>query len=341
MGNSMKYSIKEFTYKVPQSESPKSLLSVVASGFLDDKFSNYDADKSLGKSRHLSAATKLWSSAANKLLTGNLLTDTLSRSPEKIGIFLAVENINLEDDFIFDLCAKNYGPDYVSPLKAPNTLANVVGSYFARFSGITGPNCTLSAGQSGGMHGLDLAMLSLDNGAVELAIVGAVEVKSDYHSRIDVASREVAISCLLAHADDNDDVVIYPPLLQTRPNITEVDIAKKIAEEATKHLGKSNVDMVWLAAGVNQLEQDQFATAIAGCGVSHSLLLGEKLFSTGESCNTLLFCSLANEIMKTDNKSLNILKPLTLGILPECLSSVAIVSLDNSGQIAILIQGRK
>jgi hypothetical protein len=48
------------------------------------------------------------------------------------------------------------------------------------------------------MHGLDLAMLSLDNGAVELAIVGAVEVKSDYHSRIDVASREVAISCLLA-----------------------------------------------------------------------------------------------------------------------------------------------
>jgi hypothetical protein len=59
----------------------------------------------------------LWSSAVNKLLTGNLLTDTLSRSPEKIGVFLAVENINLEDDFIFDLCAKNYGSDYVIPLK--------------------------------------------------------------------------------------------------------------------------------------------------------------------------------------------------------------------------------
>ena len=129
----MKYSIKEFTYKVHQAESPQSLLSVLDEGFSDEKFTNYDISKSLGKSRHLSAATKLWSSAANKLLATKILADTLSRAPEKVGIFLAVENVNLEDDFIFDLCAKNYGPDYVSPLKAPNTLANVVVSYFASF----------------------------------------------------------------------------------------------------------------------------------------------------------------------------------------------------------------
>lgn len=337
----MKYSIKEFTYKIPQAESPASLLTVLAAGFSDDKFSNYDADKSLGKSRHLSAATKLWSASANKLLSGEFLAETISRAPEQIGIFLAVENINLEDDFVFDLCAKNHGPDYVSPLKAPNTLANVVGSYFARFSGMRGPNCTLSAGQSGGIQALDLAMLSLDNSAIELAIVGAVEVNSVYHSRLNVNSREIAISCMLAHADDTDNVVIYPPLLQTRSTISEDDVAQKISEQASKYLGQKNVDMVWLASGVEMLDQDLLATAIAGHGVSHSVLIGEQLFDTGESCNALLFCSLANELMKSNNKQLSLLQPATLGSLPEQFKYVAIVSLDRNGQVAVLIQEHK
>ena len=128
----MSYSFDSVVFKAPSCDSSATVSDAVKGNLLTGTFENYDKDKSLGKSRHLSAATRLLSSTALKLTENKAVAEKVESAPRKVGVYIACENINLEDDFEFDLCAKNFGPDYVSPLKAPNTLANAVGSHFSR-----------------------------------------------------------------------------------------------------------------------------------------------------------------------------------------------------------------
>lgn len=334
----MPYTIKDFAYKIAHSESPETLASSLDTPWENNAFDNYDASKSLGKSRHLSAATKLWSSTTNKLLITELLSNCIEKTPHKVGVFLAVENINLEDDFVFDLCAKNYGPDYVSPLQAPNTLANVVGSHFARFSGAQGPNCTISAGQSSGLQALDLAALNLDNTAIDIAIIGGVEVKSNYHTRLNVESRDVAVSCVITAASDQDTFIFYPPSFQTLAVITEDAIAKKIASSIATHLKHTQIDIVCCISANNSINEESLHSAIASQNISQCLMVSDRLFGKGESCNALILMALAKEIMDSDGViNCDFLTPALLGHCPETIRTMAIVTVDSSGQIAVLI----
>jgi len=337
----MSFYIEGFVFKLPGIESPRTLQDVLASEHLKGQFDNYDATKSLRKSRHLSVATKLFSSAAIKLLEQEKLAKQLAEQPERVGVFITGENVNLKDDFDFDLCAKTHGPDHVSPLQAPNTLANVVGSHFARISSIQGPNCTISAGQHGVYHAMDMADLSLENKAIDTAIIGAVEVTSEYHRLLQPSLREVAVAAVIAQAGPSAAIVFYPPLMCTMPAICEQEMAQQIARQADKYRNRPQVDMVWLASGYDELEPDKFCTVLAAKNISQSVVLGERLFGKGGPCNPMILACLAHEMLSDPTANWSLLAPAILGGQPKQIRSIAIVSYDQLSQASTLIMAQR
>lgn len=334
----MSYAFVNFSYKLPLHESPITIEQAITENGLSGKFSNYDPSKSLGKSRHLGAATKLLSSTAIKLNTNKDIAQHLEQSPSRVGVFIVGENVNLDDDFNFDLCAAIYGPDYVSPLKAPNTLANAIGSHYARFSLIKGPNCTISASNHGVNQALDMAILNIDNGAIDIAIIGATEVTSKYHQALKESSRELSTTCAIRRSTPDDRLHFYPPIFKRKPNYSEQCIELLLSEEvakiATQCLDKSIVDMVWVSSGSEYVDFDKFSTTLAANGVSDSLANVEALLGRGECGNELLSLQLASEILP--NKT-NLLDKHIYGDKPQAPATVAFVSLTADQQFSVLV----
>ncbi len=333
----MPFIIDEFVFKMPGIESPAPLLGTIGEKPAERQFVNYDANKSLGKSRHLSAATKLLSSTATKLLGHKSFQQAIESAPTRVGIFIAENNVNLKDDFDFDLCAKTHGPDHVSPLQAPNTLANVVGSHFARISSIEGPNSTVSAGQHGVYHALDMAELGLQCGAIDTAIVGAVNVTSCYHKILQHDQREVCVAARLSRAHGDAAVTLYPPLMRTLPDIDEEKVARLIALQARKHLKHSDVDMVWIANGLSQLDPDRFTTVLTTKKTSHCVVSGKHLFGNEGHCDPLILTCLAHEMFMEETTDWSRLGKAMFGPAPERTGTIAIISCDEHNQLSVLI----
>ncbi|QUJ70215.1 hypothetical protein KDD30_19000 (plasmid) [Photobacterium sp. GJ3] len=324
----MNYSFDAIVFKSPGSESPAKLGEALNEQAFAGQFGNYDEKKSLGKSRHLSAATRLLSSTALKLTEHEDIALSVNARPHQVGVYIACENINLEDDFEFDLCAKNYGPDYVSPLKAPNTLANAVGSHFARFVGIKGPNCTVSAGRLSVFQALDAAMMHLDNGSVEKAIVGAVEVVSPYHSRLSVPGREIAVASALRRGHLEDTVVFYPPIIRMAVN-HEASIAQSVSELARRNLGGKPIDEIWVS-GQRLLNQERLLQKLQDAGLHPHLIVFSEEHFDGECANGLLLAALAEEKL-TEAASADDAQQ----------RAIVILELDDHGQFSLLLmEGR-
>ncbi|WP_407330674.1 beta-ketoacyl synthase N-terminal-like domain-containing protein [Enterovibrio sp. 27052020O] len=325
----MSYSFDSLVFKAPHSESPASLSEAVKSSALKGAFDNYDKQKTLGKSRHLSAATRLMSSTALKLIAHENVERMVVTRPHRVGVYIACENINLEDDFEFDLCAKNYGPDYVSPLKAPNTLANAVGSHFARFVGIKGPNCTVSSGKLGVFQALDMATMHIDSGAVESAIVGAVEVTSPYHAKLAVASREVAVASAIRKSQDEDTVVFYPPATWTANEDITQSVAVKLSQLSARYLEGADIDEIWIVRRP-WVSKDKLVSALSDCGFTTHVLVFSESHLDGECANGLLLTAMAQETLASGTDELDVAR-----------RTVAIVDTDASGQVSMLLmEGR-
>ena len=184
----------------------------ISENFLQD---SYDPEGFLGKKglRYLNNGTKLISSMYFQLLKNNLLDHYIQEHSERIGVYNGTELINLYDDFEFDLVAKNEGPSYVSPMKAPNTLANVASSFFSMKAGITGPNTTLSGGYNGSLEALNLSSIHLQENMVDLALVGSVEISSKYHKPFisdSTKKTELAIGCVVGTDKARDNLKLPP-----------------------------------------------------------------------------------------------------------------------------------
>lgn len=325
----MSYSFDSLVFKAPQSESPASLCEAVKKNALSGQFENYDENKTLGKSRHLSAATRLLSSTALKLIEQEAVSKVVASRPHRVGVYISCENINLEDDFEFDLCAKNYGPDYVSPLKAPNTLANAVGSHFARFIGLKGPNCTVSSGRLGVFQALDTATMHIDSGAVDTAIVGVVEVNSPYHTKLSVASREIAVASAIRKSRDQDAVVFYPPETLMAAGDIAQSIAVKLSQLSARYLDGDDVDEIWIAR-TPWVSKDNLVSALSDCGFTTHVVVFSENHLNGECANGLLLAGMAHEILANPTNELDVSR-----------KTVAIVDTDESGQLSLLIlEGR-
>lgn len=322
----MSYSFDSLVLKMPNSESPYSPSEAVQQNTLADQFDNYDKQKTLGKSRHLSAATRLLSSTALKLTQEASVNEMIEHRPNKVGVYIACENINLEDDFEFDLCAKNYGPDYVSPLKAPNTLANAVGSHFARFVGIKGPNCSVASGRIGTFQALDIAAMHIDSGAVETAIVGAVEVNSAYHSKLTNAVREASAVGAVRHSKPNDRVVFYPPNISTPSGDVASAVANKCTKLSAAYLNGSQIDELWVAMSDNN-ELESIVAPLRKLGVTSSVRAFAQDHLGGESVSGLLLAAMAEETLSQ--------------LKGEESRTIAILDKEAFGQLAVLLlEGR-
>ena len=308
-------------------------------GQLQAPLAEYDSERRLGrKIRFLSDATRLFGGAAVALLDDERLKALVAASPGRIGVYTCEETINLRDDYQFDLCVKVHGPDQASPLLAPNTLANVVASHFASATGITGPNCTIAAGQSGGMHALQAAQQGLMEQAIDCALVGGVEVSSDYHRAAFAVQREVALVHAVVAAGPDARVVFYAPRIRMKKGAGVLELAHAVKAEAQRRFGAGALDAVILACGAALLDTDALCSALSGLGVTNSVLPGEHLYGYGESCGALLALGLAAEVLEGDAAPV---RQHMLGSQNVPLCRIGIVSLDEQGQFGALVMERR
>jgi hypothetical protein len=104
--------------------------------------------------------------------------------------------------------------------------------------------------------------------------------------------------------------------------------------------GSLGISMLASAGDIN--DSDELCSAIAAQNICHSLMISAHLIGDGESCNALIFCALAHELMtEGDSEQLQLLEPATLGPIPSQLNSVAIVTIDSMGQTAVLIMEKR
>ena len=155
-------------------------------GFEKREFENFDPHGFLEKKglRFIPKATQMYCNLAFQCIQQNNLAVIIAQTPDRVGLYDGSELANIEDALLFDLVAKVDGPDYVSPMKAPNTLANSSASYAAIKSGIKGPNVSLSGGAGGCLQALDMAALHLTYQIIDHGIVVSTEVASHYHEAI-------------------------------------------------------------------------------------------------------------------------------------------------------------
>ncbi|AZA83930.1 hypothetical protein C1637_13110 [Chryseobacterium lactis] len=155
--------------------------------------------------RFLNKATLLYCNTAFQAIHNRDLMQYIQSSPERIGLYDGTELSNLEDCFIFDLTARNQGPDRVSPMKAPSTIANAAASQMAIQAGIKGPNFSVCAGMAGSLQALDIACLHLKQRMIDYGIAASTEVRNKYQLSIrnnqQKLSPELGISMILEHRE--------------------------------------------------------------------------------------------------------------------------------------------
>lgn len=339
----MYFSIQASAYQLPTAEAAPNFASALASlaaGVAGDapapKFTHYDPKGLLGKSRHLSSATKLLCSTAAQFME-NPANQVDPTAATQIGVYVAADTINLEDDFEFDICARNLGPDFVSPLKAPNTLSNVVGSHLARLYEIQGPNCTIAAGQHSWLQSLDIAQLALQAGTIQRALLGVVEVSSIYHQ---ACQQERELALLLDVVPHRSGKVRFvEPLLGRMPSWKPSLLQAALQNYLAKYQRRL-VDLIILAGEpLVAQQQDSLASMCAGAGISASILCGESLFGRGESASAACGMLLADNLLQ-DDSLLTALKSEYLGAAPASVNSILVLSLDQQHAYSALLLER-
>jgi 3-oxoacyl-[acyl-carrier-protein] synthase II len=152
----------------------------------EKKINTYDPEGYLGTKgiRFLNNATLMYCNLAFQCINNRALGDKITTEADKIGLYDGSDLSNIEDGFIFDLTAKMDGPALVSPMSAPNTIANASSSMMAIKSSIKGPNFTVCGGACGSLQALDVALLHLSENIIDCAIVGSTEITSRYHQAV-------------------------------------------------------------------------------------------------------------------------------------------------------------
>ncbi len=146
----------------------------------------FDPQNYLGKNglKFVGTSSIMFCNLAYQSLEDAKLLPQLAEHRGRIGIYDGSELANLEEAFHFDISAKVDGADHVSPMRAPNTLANASASYFAIRENIVGPNVSVCGGSSGFVQALYLAKLHLENGMIDFAVVCATDHQTYYYDSI-------------------------------------------------------------------------------------------------------------------------------------------------------------
>jgi 3-oxoacyl-[acyl-carrier-protein] synthase II len=155
-------------------------------GHSNQEIKKFDPTAYLGKTglKFVGNSTIMYCNLAYQCVESSGIKHFFEQYSDRIGLYDGSELANIEEALLFDLTAKIEGPDYVSPMKAPNTLANASASFMGIKSGVTGPNFSVSGGSAGFLQALELAELHLDMGIIDFAIVASVDAISIYQKTI-------------------------------------------------------------------------------------------------------------------------------------------------------------
>ncbi len=178
--------ITNVSYLSPDGSGIDTFYQQVNEGTQNTKIENYDPEGFLGKKglRYVSASSKMYCNLAFNCLQDPSVKTLVEERPERFGLYDGSELANLEEAMMFDLVAKGDGPDYVSPMKTPNTLANASASLMAIKSGITGPNFSVCGGATGSLQALDIACMHIRNRITDYGVVVSTESTSRYHKAL-------------------------------------------------------------------------------------------------------------------------------------------------------------
>jgi 3-oxoacyl-[acyl-carrier-protein] synthase II len=158
----------------------------INNGKATTKIESYDPDEYLAKrgQRYFSDATKMFCNLSFQCINQNQIDKIIELNKNNVGLYDGTELSNIHEGFVFDLSAKHDGPDLVSPMSTPNTIANAAASQMAIQSKITGPNFSINGGSCAALQALDVASLHLNDSIIDCAIVCSTETTSKYHQAI-------------------------------------------------------------------------------------------------------------------------------------------------------------
>lgn len=191
--------------------------------------------------KYLNKASLIYCNIAFQCINQRQLQNFIKENPDRVGLYDSSELSNVEACFQFDLIAKNEGPDYVSPMNAPNTIANAAASQMAIQAGVKGPNFTVCSGASGSLQAVDIASMHLNHRITDYAIVGSTEVINKYQTAIRrgekrdplTDSAEQGAALLLERFSDQDS-----------PSRPKLAILKK-RTSGMQLLGESKEELLW------------------------------------------------------------------------------------------------
>ncbi|GHO89522.1 beta-ketoacyl-[acyl-carrier-protein] synthase family protein [Dictyobacter formicarum] len=95
--------------------------------------------------------------------------------PDDLGITIGCNLVGLQSISDYDYTAVKEGPQYVSPMEAPNTLANAPASHLAIRLKARAFNTTIATGQCAGLDTLGYAAKALYESRARQVVAGAVE----------------------------------------------------------------------------------------------------------------------------------------------------------------------
>lgn len=155
-------------------------------GYRDDYFTleqvmgipirEWNAADLLGKRglQFMQPGTKYLMGAALLALRDAGLEESMPQ-PEELGVVVGTNYAGILTTAVYDHTTLTEGPKYVSPMEAPNTLANSPASHLAIRIRSQACNTTVSTGMSAGLDALGYAMNVLEQNRASCVVAGGVE----------------------------------------------------------------------------------------------------------------------------------------------------------------------
>jgi 3-oxoacyl-[acyl-carrier-protein] synthase II len=275
--------------------------------------------------RFLNKATLLYCNAAFHAIHNRGLNSKINQAPERIGLYDGTELSNLEDCFIFDLTAKNQGPDRVSPMRAPSTIANAAASQMAIQAGIKGPNFSVCAGMAGSLQALDIASLHLKQGITDYGVIASTEIRNEYQESIRrgserlhrPASTELGIAMVLERRETLSEAGRKPlaviKKIHSETHTEDLPIEVLLYHNISDMAALFSFDIIVFSGGTSVIDIAIFENILRKNGLNKSLIYPETLFGDNDNAGGMLGIAYAvsvfegKSIYKTDQKNILIL----------------------------------
>jgi 3-oxoacyl-[acyl-carrier-protein] synthase II len=255
--------------------------------------------------KYLNKASLIYCNIAFQCVDQRGLANYIKEFPDKVGLYDSSELSNIDACFQFDLIAKNEGPDYVSPMSAPNTIANAAASQMAIQAGIKGPNFTLCSGANSSLQALDIACLHLKQNIVDFAVVGSTEVINKYQTAVrrgekrnsSLESKEQGAALLVEKMPVNgskNDSTPLAVLLQFSSGTqleheTQADFLWRLISQVIGKSGKNTpVHLCVLAGGAYAINELAIRNKLSAENIDAPFAFPEKLLGAGDNAGGIL-----------------------------------------------------